>query len=71
MMQITKTIASIRDYRKKAKSLAVDGFHEQSDDYIIEAYLQAADLFERYGEEYFTDAEVEYLKSILDEFEKP
>ena len=71
MMQITKTIANIKDYRKKAQSLAVDGFHDESDDYIIEAYLQAADLIETYGESYFTDAEVEFLKSILEEFEQP
>ena len=70
MTQITKIITSISDYRKKAQSLAKSGFHEESDDYIIEAYLSAADLLETYGESYFTDAEVEFLKTILDEFEK-
>lgn len=70
MMQISKTIVTINDYRKKAESLARDGFNEQSDDYFIEAYLSAADLLETYEESYFTDAEVEFLKSILDEFEK-
>lgn len=70
MMQISKIIANIRDSRKKAESLAKDGFHEESDDYIIEAYLSAADLIETYGEIYFTDAEVEFLNSIIDEFEK-
>jgi hypothetical protein len=70
MMQISKTIATINDYRRKAESLAKDGFTDESDDYVIEAYLSAADLLETYGESYFTDAEVEFLKTILDEFEK-
>lgn len=70
MMQISKIITSIQDFRKKAQSYAKEGLHDESDDYIIEAYLYAADLLETYGETYFTDAEVEFLKSIIDEFEK-
>jgi 5-formaminoimidazole-4-carboxamide-1-beta-D-ribofuranosyl 5'-monophosphate synthetase len=69
MMQISKTIASINDFRKKAESLAKDGFHQESDDYIIEAYISAADLIETYEESYFTDSELEFLQTILEEFE--
>lgn len=70
MMQITKIITSIQDFRKKAQSYAMNGLYEESDDYFIEAYLCAADLLETYGETYFTDAEAEFLKSIIEEFEK-
>lgn len=70
MMQISKTISSILDCRKKAQVFARDGFREQSDEYIIEAYINAYDLLQMYGETYFTDSELVFLNSIIDDFEK-
>lgn len=53
-----------------AKRLALEGKHEESDDYIIEAYANAIDLIDSYDSSMFLDKEIEFLESIINEFEK-
>jgi hypothetical protein len=69
MMKITTTIQEIKTSRDKARKFASEGKGDQSDDYILDAYLNAIFLFENYGASYFTDEEYEFIKTVIDEIE--
>ena len=69
MMQISKRISLIYKDREAAKKLASQGRIEESDDHFIEAYANAIDLLESYDVAYFTDTEIEFLETIIKDFE--
>jgi hypothetical protein len=70
MFQISKRIRNIEQDREAAKRLAAEGRYDESDDRIIEAYANALDLIETYESAMFLDAEFEFLKNVISEFEK-
>jgi hypothetical protein len=69
MMQISKRIKRIHQKRERAKKLASDGLFDESDDEIIDAYMNACDLVHSYGPTYFLDEEYEFLESVIKEFD--
>jgi hypothetical protein len=69
MMQISLTIRDIEKSRDKARTLASQGKADESDEYVLDAYSNAIYLIENYGASYFTDAEYEFLQTVINEIE--
>lgn len=47
----------------------MEGSYDESDDEIIEAYMDARDLLDSYNPSYFLDKEYQFLDSVIKEFE--
>ena len=59
----------VKDDYDKAREYAMKGHYDLSDEFFLEAYANAQDLYETYDHAMFLDEEIKLLKDILDEFE--